>query len=62
MSPLPLGEGQGEGLRPPSDNTRDDPHPRPLPEGEGAHYYGPRSTVSPCSVRTSSMLGVTVGS
>ena len=32
VSPLPPGEGQGEGIFP---QPHDLPHPNPLPEGEG---------------------------
>ena len=52
-SPLPLGEGPGvRGLTPPAaqeggsrgdDSTGDDPHPGPLPGGEGGGKVGPRA-------------------
>ena len=48
--PLPLGEGQGEGLGTP-DNLSECPHPSPLPEGEGASLgEQPASSVTALAV------------
>src|SRR5713226_9134799 len=36
VSPLPLGEGKGEGVV----SAAQIPHPNPLPKGEGARHHG----------------------